>query len=240
MRRKKAAVLLIFLLILSIFLQMRLVQDWSGATVYARENEAYIFMADSHSGYHFPYIAFPFIAFFEFFGAVKEANDERSAAVVLHITPNSIEREIFVPADLNHATPFYITPFEDGLYGQCAGGTLCKWTGKSFEPATIEQQHKIGGIEHLARGDTRNESVNGWVIGHSERPGGQFKAQVGKDIVISMQNHDKEDSIYKWVSADLLRSGQPAEHVYNVDGRNSRLVTKATYNRIFSTAQVSP
>jgi hypothetical protein len=85
-----------------------------------------------------------------------------------------------------------------------------------------------------------NESVNGWVIGHSERSGEQFKVQVGKGIVIFMQNHNKEDSIYKWVSVDLLRSGQPPERLYNVNGRNPRLVTKATYNRIFSTAQLSP
>jgi len=37
-------------------LQMHLVRDWSGATVYSRENEAYIFMGDSHTGYHFPYV----------------------------------------------------------------------------------------------------------------------------------------------------------------------------------------
>jgi hypothetical protein len=196
-------------------------------------------MADSHSGYHFPYIAFPFIAFCEFFGVVKGRNDHHSAALVIHVTPNSIEREIFVPTDLNQASPLFITPFDDGLYGLCEGVTLCKWTGKSFEAPTTEQQHKVGGIEHLARGDTRNQSVNGWVIGHSERPGEQFKVQVGKDIVIFMQNHNKEDSVYKWVSVDLLRSGQPAEHLYNVNARNSRLVTKATYNRIFYTAQLS-
>src|SRR5882724_10568301 len=141
--------LLIVSVVLGAFLQMHLVRDWSGATVYSRENEAYIFMGDSHTGYHFPYVAYPFLILREFFHVSTEANDEHSAALVLHITPTSIDRQIYVPVDLNHSGPLFITPFEDGLYGMCPGETLCKWTGKNYEPATTEQQLKVGGIEHL-------------------------------------------------------------------------------------------
>jgi hypothetical protein len=247
MRNKKAAILFALFLVvvaLSFSFQMHLVRDWSDATVYSRENEAYIYMGESHTGYHFPYVTYPFLIFREYFYLGTEANDQRSAALILHVTPTSIDRQIYVPVDLNHSGPFFITPFEDGLYGMCPGGTLCKWTGKSYEPATAEQQQKFGGIEHLVRGNTGNQPVNGWVIHRSYQPGEQFKVQVGKGIVIVVQNHNKEGSVYKWVTVDLLRDGQPPEHLYNVDGRKPRLVSKATYDHIFPTegarAQATP
>jgi hypothetical protein len=238
MRKKMIAILFTLFLVTLVPgtpLQMHLVRDWSGATVYSRENEAYIFMGDSHTGYHFPYVAYPFLILQGFLHIGNEANDEHSAALVLHITPALIDQQIYMPANENHSSPDFITPFEDGLYGMCPGGTLCKWTGKSYEPATTEQQQKVGGIEHLVRGDTGDQPVNGWVIHRTYRPGEQFKAQVGKDITIAVQNHNKEGSVYNWVTVDLLRDGKPPEHLYNVDGRKPRLVTKATYDRIFRT-----
>ena len=238
MRNKRAATmfaLFFVVLVLSLSFQMHLVRDWSGATVYSRENEAYIFMGDSHTGYHFPYVSYPFLILREFFHVGTTANDEHSAELVLHITPTSIDRQTYVPVDLNHSGPLFITPFEDGVYGMCPGGTLCKWTGKSYEPATAEQQQKVGGIEHLVRGGTGKQPVNGWVIHYTYQPGEQFKAQVGKDITIAVQNHNKGGSVYNWVTVDLLSAGKPPEHLYNVDGRKPRLVTKATYDRIFPT-----
>lgn len=227
--------LLLAALVLGIFLQMHLVVDWSGATVYSRENEAYILMGESHTGYHFPYIAYPFLMALQSFGAATSPSDEHAAALVLHITPTSLDQQIWVPTDLNHSSPLFVTPFEDGLYGMCPGGTLCKWTGKSFEPATPEQLQRIGGTDRLIRGGFGNQPMNGWVVHQSGRPGEKFTAQVGKDIEVTIQNHNKEASTYNWVTIDLFRPGQPPEHLYNVDGRKPRLVTKATYDHIFST-----
>ena len=247
MRNKRATIsfaLFVVVIVLNLYFQMHLVRDWSGATVYSRENEAYIFMGDSHAGYHFPYVAYPFLIFREYLHVGTQADDEHSAELVFHVTPTSIDRQVYVPVDLNHSGPHFITPFEDGLYGMCPGGTLCKWTGKSYESATPEQELRVGGIEHLVRGDTGNQPVNGWVIHRTFRPGEQFRAQVGKDIVIVVQNHNKEGSVYQWVTIDLLRADKPPEHLYNVDGRSPRRVTKATYDRLFppegARAQATP
>ena len=237
--RPKTTRLLFGLLSVSVvfgtLLQMRAVRDWSGATIYSRENEAYIFMGESHTGYHFPYIAYPFLLGLQYFGAVTSPSDEHAEALVFHITSTSIDQQRWVPTDLNHSGPLDVTPFEDGLYGMCPGGTLCKWTGKSFEPATPEQKQKVGGIEHLARGNTGNQPVNGWVIHGTGRPAEKFIVQVGKDIEIAVQNHSKDARGYDWATIDLLRHGQPPEHLYNVDGRKPRIVNKAIYDSIFST-----
>src|SRR5260370_19664239 len=127
MHNKRAVILfaLFFVLfVLSFAFQMHLVRDWSGATVYSRENEAYIFMGDSHTGYHFPYVAYPFLILREFLHVGTTANDQHSAELVLHITPTSIDRQNYVPVDLNHSGPGFITPFQYGLYGMWPCGTL--------------------------------------------------------------------------------------------------------------------
>jgi hypothetical protein len=186
-------------------------------------------MGESHTGYHFPYIGYPFMIGLQYFGAVTEPSNEHSAALVLHITPTSIDRQ-----RTNRHSPLFITPYDDGLYGSCPGARLCKWTGKSFEPATPEQEQKVGGEKGLI-GNIAKQQVNGWIIREAGDPGEKFIVQVGKDIEIAGQNHNKEASVYNWVTIDLFRSGQPPEHLYNVDGRKPRLVTKATYDGIFST-----
>jgi len=97
MRNKRAGILFVFfvvVIVLSLYFQMHLVRDWSGATVYSRENEAYIFTGDSHTGYHFPYVAYPFLILQGFLHVGNEANDQHSAALILHITPSSIDRFI--------------------------------------------------------------------------------------------------------------------------------------------------
>ncbi len=238
MKNKKAvAVCGVFLVaVLGIVLHVYIVVDWSGATIYSRENEAYIFMGESHSGWRLPYIEFPFSFLGEYLGAVTEESDSLSESIVLHITPTSVDRQVYLPTGENHTGPIFIVPFDDGLYGICPGSKLCKWTGRSFEPATPEQEQKIGGVERLVIRDLEDHPVNGWIIHRSGRPGEKFVAQVDKEIVITMETHNKEASPYAWVTIELLRAGQPSVQLYNVDGRNPRFVTKATYDRIFSAA----
>ena len=236
MKNKKAVILYGFFLVvvLTIVLHVHVVQDWSGATIYSRENEAFIWMFGSHDGWRLPYIEYPFAIIEEYFRVPTEATDRLSEGVVLHITPTSLDRQIYLPTDENDTGPLFIIPFDDGLYGICPGSKLCKWTGKNFGPATSEQEQKIGGVEHLVIRDRESHPVNGWVIRESSHPGERFVARVGKDIVITMENHNEKASPWAWVTIDLLRVGQPSVQLYNVDGRKPRFVTKATYDRIFS------
>jgi hypothetical protein len=238
MKNKKAVALCgVFLVaVLSIVLHVYIVVDWSGATIYSRENEAYIFLGESHDGWRLPYIEYPISMLEEYFGAVTERSDSLSESTVLHITPTSVDRQIYLPADLNHTGPLFIVPYYDGLYGMCPGSKLCKWTGKSFEPATPEQEQKIGGVEQLVIRDREDHPVNGWIVHRSGRPGEKFVAQVDKDTVITMETHNKEASPYAWVTIEMLRAGQPSVQLYNVDARKPRFVSKATYDRIFSAA----
>lgn len=240
--QKKTARLLQFVFAFVIFgtslWQVYLIRDGSYAACYSRDNEAYLFLAGSRTGFHFRAITYPFrIALGYLFGGyvaagLFERDDMQPSLIVLHITPASLEQGV---DDLNEKDQdaSFITPFSDGLYAMCPGGVLCKWTGKRFELATTEQLKSVGGIENLLRGSTRNQPVNGWLItetyavGHHEIP-------IGKDITVIMENHGQIGGVYNWITVDILRTRRPIERVYDVDARKLKLVSKATYDQIFA------
>lgn len=241
--QKKPVRLLLFAFAFVVFgaslWQVHFLRDGSYATCYSRENEAYLFLAGSHTGYHFPAIAYPFrLAVGYLFGGyvaagLAEPNDQQSSLIILHITPASLERQIYAFTEKDQGASF-ITPFADGLYGMCPGVVLCKWTGKRFEPATPEQIKSVGGFESLVRGSTGNQPVNGWFITPTYAPGQKPEIRIGNAIAVIMQNHSQIGGAFNWITVDIARTGQPVERVYDVDGRWLKLVSKANYDKIFS------
>jgi hypothetical protein len=240
--QKKTARLLLFVFAFVIFgaslWQVYLIRDGSYAACYSRENEAYLFLAGSHTGFRFRAITYPFrLGLGYLFGGyvaagLSERNDEQPSLIVLHITPASLEQEVDELNEKDQDASF-ITPFSDGLYGMCPGSVLCKWTGKRFEPATTEQLKSVGGSENLVRGSTENQPVNGWLITKTYAVG-QHEIPIGKDITVIMENHGQTGGIYNWITVDILRTGRPIERVYDVDDRKLKLVSKATYDEIFA------
>ena len=237
--QKKTARLLPFVFAFVIFgaslWQIHFIRDGSSATCYSRQNEAYLFLADSHTGYHFPAIAYPFglaLGWVGGYAAASDPSDQQPSLIVLHITPTSLERQID-PLNERDQDASFITPFEDGLYASCPGGVLCKWTGKRFEPATPDQIKSVGGFENLVLGSTGNQPVNGWLITKTFAVG-QHEIPLGKDITVIMQNHGQTGAIYNWITVDILRTGRATERVYDVDARRLKLISKATYDEIFA------
>lgn len=224
-------------LICALLWPIHLVSDGSYATCYSRENEAYLFLSGSHVGYHFPAIAYPFgfaLAHVSGYAAAGlfQPNDTQPVLTVLHITPTSLERQIDSLNDKDQDASF-ITPFEDGLYGMCPWSILCKWAGKRFEPATPDQIKSVGGVEHLVRGSTGGQPVNGWLITQTYAAGQKSEIPIGKEVTIILQNHGQTNGINNWITVDIVRARRTFDRVYDVDGRKPRLVSKATYNRIF-------
>jgi hypothetical protein len=118
--QKKTARLLLFVfafVILGASLwQVYLIRDGSYAVCYSRENEAYLFLADSHTGFHFRAITYPFRLGLAYLfggyvaaGLAPEPNDQQPSLIVLHITPASLEQEV---DDLNEKDQdaSFITP----------------------------------------------------------------------------------------------------------------------------------
>ena len=223
-------------LICALLWPIHLVSDGSYATCYSRENEAYLFPSGSHIGYHFPAIAYPFgfaLAHVSGYAAagLLRPNDTQPILIVLHITPTSLERHSLNEKDQDVS---FITPFADGLYGMCPGSILCKWTDKRFEPATPDQIKSVGGVENLVRGSTGGQPVNEWLITRTYAAGQKSEIPIGKEITIILQNHGQTRGINNWITVDIVRAGRTSDRVYDVDARKPRLVSKATYDRIFA------
>jgi hypothetical protein len=213
-------------------LKVYFLADHVGATLFSRGDEAYLFLGAGHTGYRFRYLEYPLVRIMEYFNAPPSAEHRRASSLVIHLTQSRIERHTI---DYGEApsTPAFMTPFEDGFYAMCPGAVLCKWTSHGFEPATEEGQRRLDGGNRLVRGSMNSQIVNGWYVRESFRsPGDHAEVEIGKNLVISVQNHATDVRAYPKVSVDLLRSGQAPERLYNVDG-TPRRINKSDYEQLF-------
>jgi hypothetical protein len=206
--------------------------DHSGATLYWKGDEAYLFLGSGHTGYRFSYWKYSLIVIGEYFYSVPSPSDQRAIGTVMRVTPSGVERHVEYGENAAKSADL-LTPFDDGFYGMCSGGALCKWTGKGFEPATEEEQGRHDGTNHLRRFDINNQTINGWSVREvRSSPGDHFKVSVGDKFVIAAKNLASEWRVHPPISIDLMRPGQPPERLYDANG-TPRTVSRTEYERIF-------
>jgi len=226
------AVLLVLVLAVVMALTWRVyvVADGSGAKVFWKGEEAYLFAGDSHTGYHFRALEYLFVLLAQYFYFVPSPETQVGSTLVIKVTPSGVEKHIVNYGEWPAHGPLFLTPFDDDFFAMCPGGVLCKLAGDRYERATEEEQRRFGGIDQLARAGFTE--LNGWHARAAGLPGDHFEVQVGKDLVISVTNHATNPRAYPWITIDLLRNGQPTQSLYNVDG-TPRIVGKAKYERTF-------
>src|ERR1700722_11652722 len=227
-------VLLAVGLVASMVLNMYYIADGSGATVFSRGDETYLFLGNGHTGYHFAYLAYPLVVLREYFNAPLSPADELRCSLVIHITPTVTERHLNCGDSSPAHYVGFLTPFDDSFYALCQGAILCRWTENGFVPATDEEGRRIGGTSGLVKGDMNNQTVNGWKVHRSGLPGAHFEVTIGRDIVLSVRNHatNVREWQYPWVTVDLLRPGQNQQSLYDVNGRPRR-ATKQENDQTF-------
>jgi hypothetical protein len=236
-KRRKSEILVIVLAVVlagSLALHVFVIRDASGGTVFWRQGEAYLFLGLGHTGYNLTYFQYPFAVFAEYFNVVRSPSNQGSSLVVLHVTPTSVERQFLKSGPEALAASGFVTPFEDGFYAICEGAQLCKWTGQGYRPATREERQRIGGETGLAslQHDRENGFVSGWHVRNTRYiPGDRFEANIGQEVVISVENRSNSPT-YPWICIDLQRRGQATEKLYDVNGAPRR-VGKAEYRRTF-------
>ena len=185
--------------------------DHCGATLYWKGEEVYLFLGSGHTGYHFSYWKYPLIAIGEYFYSPLSPSDQRAISTEMRVTPSGVERHVVEYGEHAGNTALLMTPFDDGFYGMCSGGALCKWTDKGFEPATEEERRRHDGTNRLFRGTSNNQTINGWSVrGMGGTPGDHFEVQVGDKFVIAAKNHASDVREREWITVDLMRPGQPA------------------------------
>jgi hypothetical protein len=232
---KTVIVLVVLGLVLaaSVSLKVYFLTDHVGATLFWRGDEAYLFLGAGHTGYRFSYLEYPLVVVREYFHAPPLPEHRRGSSLVIRVTPSIVERHVIDETEDSGTGPGFMTPFDDGFYAMCSGAVLCKWTANGFEPATEEEQRGHDGVNRLVRGSMNNQIVNGWHVRESFRsPGDHAEVEIGKNLVISVQNHATDVRAYPWVSVDLQRIGQAPERLYNADG-SPRRVSKSEYAQVF-------
>ncbi len=235
-RASISIVVVLAFIVVSANLQIYVVRDSAGGTVFWKEGEAFLFLGTSQTGYRFSYLKYPFVAASEYFYVPTQPNAERASSVVIRVTPATIERDVLDYGDDTSETVAFLTPFDDGFYAMCKGAVLCKWSGSGFSPATQEEERRHGGLDRLIRGGTKDKSVNGWQVRNAgSSPGYRFEVQLGDKLMLLIQNHAHDAREYPWISVDLLRQGQAPEKLYNRN-ETPRRVTRAEYDLIFQGA----
>ena len=224
-----AIVLLVVVVIAaSAALQMYYIREDSGGDLLWSADEAYLFMGETRRGFHLSYLEYPWMMFKEYLRAPPFPNENRASLTVIRVTPNAVERHVL---DVEGNAPDLLTPVGRTIYANCQG-TLCKWSGTRFEPATEEERRRLDNINRLSAIDIEN--VNGW----SKRGVGatsgdnHFSVELGRQATLSVKQGNVYKSAYDSASVDLLRPGQAAERLWYIDGYPHR-VSKSEYEQTF-------
>lgn len=220
------------IIILAAFTDVRYVRSYPGGTLAWRNDEAYLFLGAGQTGYRFRWLEYPLVVVGEYFYAPPSPEHQYGSTTVIHITPSTLERQKVEFGEDTSRSGSFFTPFDDGFYAMCEGGKLCKWGNNGFQPATEEEKRRFGGIEHLVRDDMNNKVINGWSVREIRSRDEHFQVSIGKKVVISVQSKADKARQFPRASVELLRSGQPPERLYDVDGAPQR-VSKAEYNKDF-------
>lgn len=207
--------------------QVYTIREDGGADLLWDKSEGYLFVYENYRGFRISYLAYPWVVFKQYLNAPPDPDDEYVSAAVFHITSAGIER---YSLDLPAAS--LETPFEGQIYANC-NGSLCKWAGAHFEPASEEERRKLDGLNRLAPNDI-DDGPDGW----SKRRIGlalhdyQFSVGIGKVAKLDVDVTNAERAAYSRMSVVLLRPGQSPEKVWYRDGYPRR-VSKAEYDQLF-------
>jgi hypothetical protein len=211
------------------FDQLYFLRNDNGGEILWNGHDAYLFMSEIHRGYRVRYSAYPWVMVTQYLHAPPSPNDQRVALTVIRVTESAVERYV---VEVSGNIPDLLTPIGGSIYANCEA-VRCKWNGNRFEPASAEEQRRLSDIRNLSPLDFSDR--DGW----SKREVGSrvgdysFSIELGKRVSLLVKQGNVYKSVYDSASIDLLRPGQPPEHLWYVDG-NPRLVNKGEYERVFS------
>lgn len=235
MNRTKVVIGAILAVVVAIlvYCQAYYLRNEPGATLFYKGDEAYLFLGTSRTGYHFSYLALPFVFLKEYLNAPPFPADRRISMDVLFMNTSGIQRHKVEFGDNPGNAPEFLTPFDDGFYAICQGVVLCKLDGDHFDRVTNAEEAQYHSINRLSRGFKDGQVINGWCVRKLGRPpDNHFEANIASDFVISGTNLATQAGQYPWLEIRLQRAGQAINTIYDVDG-TPRKISKAGYDGAF-------
>lgn len=215
-------------------LQVYVVRDAAGGTLFWSDNRAYLFLNVVSSGYRFSYVGYICEFVKEALRGVPTPDAHRSSTIVFQLTPDGVQR--YTNEGLN---PGVFWMVDNTICVRDLGtGELWEWTGMRFERASKQVEEDLRTQQQSFRLDNHPggpdfDDMQGWggrysiLSGTNERT---YKIQVhGNQISVSAKGSFGGDIAH----IDFLRTNQAPERIWELD-EHTRKVTKAEYERIFA------
>jgi hypothetical protein len=234
MRQKNRIITAIIAIVaIAALLRINIVADRVGGIVYSQGNEVYFFIAESHTGYRFSYLQYPFFALLEIFGWVPEPEAEWECMKVIHVTSTNLDAQTSNCGGPYILGPTYVTPFADGFYALCRGGQICKLSDAGFvSPAKEEPQGMPITFEQLVRGVRDNQVIDGWQAHYFPGAEHEFQISLGNGAVVIVSN-DATPPMYPRLKVVVsTRDTKIPKLVYQANAK-PQWVSKTQYNHVF-------
>lgn len=201
--------------------QIRLLRDSASGDLLSNHEEAYLFIGVASRGYRMNY--------FQYFGALlteklgssfREPDDERRATVILHVTPEKVERYVLNDGDFD-----LYSSFHGAIYANHQG-QVWKWSETHFEPVS---QVEAQGFQD-AHASSRTNS-DGWStqVNILNRKIGETKFPLqlaGKILVVTVAPLASEASV------DLASPNGSTSRLWHLD-ETTRRVGRSEYGTLF-------
>jgi hypothetical protein len=242
-----AAIAIAILIVVAVAMAARsnvyLIDEGGGATVLWNANEADVFISIRHMGEEVNCLRYPWFVVKSYLGGVEDNDNDGGSLAVIRVTSSGIERHVLrINYEPPGSAPDMYTPLEGHIYANAPQlGGLCRWAGDHFQPASPEEQRRLGGIDHLTNQDIPNGN-DGW-FKRSFQAGpvdsdAEFTLAEGVTFRLSASDLTAKNGD-RILSINLLRPGHASEKIWDVELRVGR-VSKAEYQRIFTAISGQP
>src|SRR5579871_2492694 len=216
----------VVLLLASCLIQLHFVIDGGGVTAFQKNDDVYLFVGEGHTGWRFPAIQYPFAIMASYLNVAFPSSDTSGRGLVLRVSPQGVQR---FPGNREGTKPLNyseLTPFGEDFYALCPGAVLCKWNGRSFAPATADEQNWLP-LSQLHRGSYEGQPINGWTAhALSLAPGSHFEFRLSGSRIVSVRNQSRNFG-YPSPIIELQESGLSPQILFRPEGDGSaHLVSK--------------
>jgi hypothetical protein len=224
-------VLLAGVVALLALLHVYVVRDDGGAYLLWNGHDADLFVCNSPRGFRISYLRYPWVILEQYLNAPPLPDNEKMSAAVIHVTSSAVERyDLDVPE--GSIPPSIQTPIAGEIYANCEG-SLCKWAGTHFEPASEEERRRLDGLDRLIPNDI-DGGANRWSkrsIGYALHDY-QFSVGLGQDVTLKAELTNTQKAAYSKSSVYVLRTGKAPQRIWYLDGY-PKSVSRAEYNQLF-------
>lgn len=201
--------------------QIRLLRDSASGDLLSNREEAYLFIGVASRGYRMNYFQYLGALLTEKLGgSIREPDDEHRSTVVLHVTPEKVERY----ALSDGAFDLY-SSFHGAIYANHQG-QVWKWSETHFVPVSQVEAQSFQDAHASSRTNSDGWSTQVNILNHKIGET-RFPLQLaGKMLVVTVAPLASEASI------DLASTNGSTSRLWHLDERTRR-VNRSEYGTLF-------